>query len=124
MQAIRGRMIINVMRGCLSEVSATLKSLRAQLAERDEGDALRNGLLFSLDMNLAAIHLLGIRLMEAESAGEVTLSGAERVVLGMAGSFMAEPVARLIDDALEGFAVPDERVGRELGRAAPGGRLQ
>ncbi|WP_156782585.1 hypothetical protein [Acidihalobacter yilgarnensis] len=124
MQAIQGRMIINVMRGCLSEVSATLKALRGQVAETKEGDALRNGLFFSLDLNLAAIHLLGIKLMEAEPVGEVDLSGAERVVLGMAGSFMAEPVAQLIDDALEGFAVPDERVSRELASGAAGRRLQ
>lgn len=114
MQVVRGKRIINVMRGCLSEISATLKELRARLTATGDMDASRNGMLFSLDMNLASMHMLGLKLMEAEQAGELELSGAERVILGMAGSFMEEPVSRLIDDALEGFAVPDERVVREL----------
>ncbi|WP_455380465.1 hypothetical protein [Acidihalobacter prosperus] len=112
MQVIEGRMIINVMRGCLSEVSTTLRGMRGRCTETDQYEPLRNGLLFSLDMNLAVIHLLGIKLMEAESLGRAELTGSERVVLGMAGSFMSEPVAQLIEDALEGLNVSDERVNQ------------
>jgi len=112
MQVIMGHMIINVMRGCLSEVSTTLKDIRGQVTKTDQYEPLHNGLLFSLDMNLAAIHLLGIKLMEAESLGRAELTGSERVVLGMAGSFMSEPVAQLIEDALEGLSVSDERVNQ------------
>lgn len=114
MQVIKGRMIINVMRGCLSEVSSTIRGLRGQVTEADQYDLLRNSLLFSLDMNLAVIHLLGIKLMEAEPVERVELTGSERVVLGMAGSFMSEPVAQLIDDTLEGLSISDEQVDQIL----------
>lgn len=123
-QRIVGRLIIDLMRGCLSEVSGVLKDMRSGLAAEDpERLPQRNGLLFSLDMNLAAIHMLGLKLMEAEAAASVELDAAERVIVGLCGSFMDAGLARLIDDALEGFPVPDERVQREL---ADGGgvRLQ
>jgi hypothetical protein len=124
-QRIEGRLIIELMRGCLSEVSGVLKNMRAELAEEDpERMSMRNGLLFSLDMNLAAIHMLGLKLMEAEGAAAVELEASERVIVGLCGSFMDAALARLIDDALEGFPVPDERVQRELANDGEGMRLQ
>lgn len=124
-QRIEGRLIIELMRGCLSEVSGVLKSMRTELATEDpERLSMRNGLLFSLDMNLAAIHMLGLKLMEAEGTAAVELEAAERVIVGLCGSFMDAALARLIDDALEGFPVPDERVQRELANGGEGMRLQ
>ncbi|APZ44056.1 hypothetical protein [Acidihalobacter ferrooxydans] len=125
-QRIEGRLIIDLMRGCLSEVSGVLKNMRGELSEQDpERMVLRNGLLFSLDMNLAAIHMLGMKLMEAEATAAVELENAEKVIIGLCGSFMDAPLARLIDDALEGFAVTDERVQGELATGGTGGmRLQ
>ncbi|MEJ2632005.1 MAG: hypothetical protein P8011_00915 [Acidihalobacter sp.] len=124
-QRIEGRLIIDLMRGCLSEVSGVLKNMRAELAEEESGQLMqRNGLLFSLDMNLAAIHMLGLKLMEADTAARVVLEPAEKVIVGLCGSFMDAPLARLIDDALEGFPVSDERVRRELASDGEGMRLQ
>lgn len=125
-QRIEGRLIIELMRGCLSEVSDVLKSMRADLA----GQALermpaRNVLLLSLDMNLAAVHMLGLKLMEAEGAAAVGLEASERVIVGLCGSFMDAPLAQLIDDALEGVSVSDERVRSVLEDGSEGpGRLQ
>jgi hypothetical protein len=124
-QRIEGRLIIDLMRECLSEVSGVLKNMRAELAEEESGQLMqRNGLLFSLDMNLAAIHMLGLKLMEADAAARVVLEPAEKVIVGLCGSFMDAPLARLIDDALEGFPVSDERVRRELASDGEGMRLQ
>jgi hypothetical protein len=111
---IEGRLIIELMRGCLTEISASLKSLRR---EAEAGDpqvfpVAKNAVLFSLDMNIAAIHMLGSKL--ADETAAVELTDAERLLIGMSATFMSEPVARLIDDALEGLAVSDERVRREL----------
>jgi hypothetical protein len=116
---IQGRLIIELMRGCLTEISGNLKSLRrqAEAADPDACPVAKNAILFSLDMNVAAIHMLGGKLAEHPQA--VELSEAERLIIGMASTFMSEPVARLIDDALEGYAVEDERVRREFSGAAP-----
>lgn len=124
-QRIEGQAIIELMRGCLSEVSGVLKNLRATLSEEDpERLKMRNGLLFSLDMNLAAIHMLGLKLMGSEGSAEVALEASERVIVGLCGSFMEASVSRLIDDALEGFPVPDERVRQELANGGASVRLQ
>ena len=114
---IEGRRIIDLMRGCLTEMSASLKDLRRETEglEPESLPVARNALLFSLDMNLAAIHMLGVKLMDGVGAGSVELSDSERIIVGMSASFMSEPVARLLQDALDGFPVPDERVTRELG---------
>lgn len=117
---IEGQQIIDLMRGCLTEMSASLKALRRE-TEGVDADALpvaRNALLFSLDMNLAAMHMLGLRLMEGVGQGRVEISDSERVIIGMSASFMREPIGRLVQDALDGFAVPDERVLRERGGGA------
>lgn len=120
---IEGRLIIDLMRGCLTEMSNSLRDLRRE-AEREAPESFpvsRNALLFSLDMNLAAMHMAGLKLAEGVEAGEVSLADAERVIIGMSATFMREAIARLVDEALEGQAMPDERVRRALGPDAPQG---
>jgi hypothetical protein len=116
---VEGRLIIELMRGCLTEISSSLKSLRreADAADPDACPVAKNAILFSLDMNLAAIHMLGAKLAEHPVAVELT--EAERLIIGMASTFMSEPVARLIDDALEGYPVEDARVQREFSGGDP-----
>lgn len=115
---IKGEKIIDLMRGCLTEISATLKELRrqAEAAEAERFPLVKNGVLFSMDMNLAAIHMLGLKLMEAQPTGEVDLAAPERIIIGMASTFMREEIAQLIDDALEGFSVTDDKVADVLAK--------
>jgi len=113
---IQGEKIIDLMRGCLTEISQTLKDLRRQA---DEADAqafpiVKNAVMYSMDMNLAAIHMLGVKLMEAQPTGEVELSPTERVLIGMASTFMRDDIAQLVEDALEGYRVSDEKVEEVL----------
>jgi VIT1/CCC1 family predicted Fe2+/Mn2+ transporter len=119
---IEGASIIGLMRGALTEISSSLQSLRHQLdaADVESLPVAQNALLFSLDMNLAAIHMLGLRLMDGERSGRVDIGDSERVLIGMSGSLMADPIARLIDEALDGQVVTDDRVAGELGSEGPG----
>ncbi|HDP89967.1 MAG TPA: hypothetical protein ENN42_08450 [Thioalkalivibrio sp.] len=115
---IQGEKIIDLMRGCLTEISNTLRELRQQADEVDAQSfpIVKNGVMFSLDMNLATIHMLGMKLMDAQPGGEVELSQPERILIGMASTFMRDDIAQLIEDALEGYSVSDARVEDVLAR--------
>jgi hypothetical protein len=93
-------------------MSNSLKAMRQDTESKpDAAYAVpRNGVLFSLDMNIAVIHMLGLRLHRAQEEGEVELNDGERVVIGMSATFMGDEVAALIDDALEGHAVDEARL--------------
>ena len=116
---IQGEKIIDLMRGCLTEISNTIKDLRkrADEAEPEAFPVVKNGVLFSLDMNLAAIHMLGMKLMEAQPTGEVELSPTERILIGMSATFMRDDIAQLVDDALEGYAVSDAKVEEAIAKS-------
>jgi len=121
---IQGEKIIDLMRGCLTEISNTLRELRNQAdeAEADRFPIVKNGVMFSLDMNLATIHMLGMKLMDAQPSGEVELSQPERILIGMSATFMRDDIAQLIEDALEGYSISEARIDEVLGRdEAPGG---
>ncbi len=114
---IEGQLIMELMRSCLTELSNTLENLRQESGEAapEAFPVMRNGLLFSLDMSLAVIHMVGVKLSQAEQTGGVELEDSERVVVGMAATLMPESVAALVDDALEGLPVSDDRVRSVLG---------
>lgn len=115
---IQGERIIDLMRGCLTEISNTIKDLRRQADESDPQafPIVKNAVMFSMDMNLAAIHMLGLKLMEAQPTGEVELSPTERVLIGMAATFMRDDIAQLVEDALEGYPVSDAKVEEVIGK--------
>lgn len=116
MLLVRGSALLELMRGCLTEVSGFLKQLREDSAKVDAEDfpVVRNGLLFSLDLSVASIHMLGMKLYQAQASGEVQLEESEKVILGMASHFLAEDLAKFIDDALQGYAVDDAAVAEAL----------
>jgi len=114
---IEGQLIIEQMRACLTQMSEALKGLREEVAatEAERFPVNRNSLMVPLDMSLVAIHMLGSKLHEAQPGGVVELEDSERIIVGMSATFMEERVASLVEDALQGEPVPDERVQRELG---------
>lgn len=110
---INGAAKLELMRRCLTEMSAQLKQLRmdADAHEAITFPVMKSGLMFSLDMNLASIHMLGLKLHEAQQqSAPVALAPSEKIMVGMCASFMSEAIAGIMDEILEGVDVPEEKV--------------
>lgn len=114
-QEILGQGIIDLMRQALTEVAKQFQQLRDDITEQTlANQPLKNGMLASLDLNLACIHLLGSKLANAVPEKKLMLETNERLIVGFCTDFLDERIANIINSALQGNPINDEEIKARL----------